>query len=917
MAREKLLLNTGWRIFVGDPPVIERRNDIMDQTYRQTRAENALGAARRDYDDSTWRMVTIPHDYIDEIEPNDKENGPHGSRPLVNAWYRRTFKIDAAREGDRITLLFDGVAIECDVYVNSMLLYHNTTAGTSFEVDITDVARFGDNINVVSVYCECKDKFEGWYYEGGGIYRNVWLCAQDRLAVDLWGTYVKAEDKGCHWDTEIETTIRNDYFDCKTAEVTNTLFDAAGNKVGEASDTLEVPFRSTAVLKQNIAVANPALWSIDEPNLYKMLTVVSENGKVVDEYETTYGYRTFEFSPEKGLLLNGKHVQIRGFANHMTYAGVGQAISKSMNEYRIKRMKDLGSNAFRCAHSPHDIALYDACDKLGMLVLDENRIFHSSSIVMAELESMIKRDRNHPSIFMWSLFNEEDSINRKLGQNMFRALSARVKQLDPTRPSTGATLFGLTAENSLEDHGVIGVNYNITWYDWVHEHYPNKAIYGSECAMRFTKTGIDAWREMDIRPWFMGGFMWTAWPQHNGHAYPIQYATLTPLDNIGEASDTFHQYAAYWSDDVPYCKVAPNWDFEDDMLGKPVTVTVFTNGDEAELFLNGESLGKKAVDKYEMASYEVAYQPGELKAIVTKDGKAFAEDSCKTAGEPVALKLSLRNIESVKADGSDVAIITASMVDKDGNETLKEIGKWIKFEANENGEIISSISSATRDTSVWAGNTSVQAYAGKAQVLVRSLAKDGDLIVTAAAEGLEGAKIIIEREAAEIKLVEAEPCHYIYKWKLCPIAYEKKPNMELIMKQDQSANWKYEDIGCGAPSMLMHIFPKNGMTNFAKGEKEGYLVYRAEAVVPAMNLKGKKVALEFEGIDGRADVYVRGEGKEAYGYKDFYVITEFDVGSLTVDCSNFVPGDKVIIWVCVDADKGNASVDWPVRWTLI
>ncbi|MBR3305244.1 MAG: DUF4982 domain-containing protein [Christensenellaceae bacterium] len=915
--RSKSLLNTGWRIFVGDPPVIERRNDIMDQTYRQTRAENAIGAARRDYDDSSWRTVTIPHDYIDEIEPTDKENGPHGSRPLVNAWYRRTFKIDNSNEGSRITLLFDGVSIECDVYVNSMLLWHNTTAGTSFEVDITDVARFGDNVNVVSVYCQCKDKYEGWYYEGGGIYRNVWLCTQNRLGVDLWGTYVHPEKEGDVWNTFIETTVRNDNFNDRAAVVNSTVIDKNGKEIGSSEDSIEVGYRSTAVLKQNISVSSPCLWDIDEPNLYTVRTKVYENGQLIDEYYTDFGYRTFDFDPEKGLLLNGKHVQVRGFANHQTYAGVGMAMSRSMNEFRIKRMKDLGSNAFRCAHNPHAPELYDACDRYGMLVLDENRIFHSSAIVMAEVESMLRRDRNHPCIFMWSLYNEEDSINRTLGQNMFRSLQAKVRQMDATRPCTGATLFGLTADHSLDDQDVIGVNYNITWYDWVHEHYPNKAIYGSECAMRFTRTGIDAWREMDIRPWFMGGFMWTAWPQHNGASYPTQYANLTPLDNIGASSETFHMYKAYWSDE-PYCKVTPDWDMEKNMTGEPVRITVFTNAEEAEVIVNGKSLGKRSVDKYEMVSFETEYVPGSVKAVAYNCGNAVAEDVSVTPGEPVAIALSLENIEPLKADGDDVAIITASLVDADGKVVLRDIGRWIHFDAVKNGEIVSSISSAITDTKIWENSSDVQANKGRAQVLVRSLKGEGDLIVTASAEGLLTAEISVKRETADIASVDSEPCHYIYKWKLCPVAFTKKPDMELMMKQDQSSFWKYEDVGCGAPSMLMHIFPKNGMTNFKKGDKEGYLVYKAETVIPSIDLKGKNPALEFEGIDGKADIYVLGEkGKKAVGKKDFYVITEFDVGSYTMDLTGFAPGEKVQIWVCVDADKGNAAISWPVRWTLI
>ncbi len=463
--REKLLMNGGWLFYNGVPEYVEVKRTTGDQTYRGSRAENARGPARMDFDDSGWRCVTIPHDFVYENGQDlvfDRNSGSTQEknaypRDRGEAWYRRYFTLGKEDRDKRITLLFDGAAMRTQVYVNSMLMKVNYTANIGFEVDITDIAKFEEEgPNVVAVHCDCHD-YEAWYYEGGGIYRDVYLIKTDKVAVDLWGTFVhskKLTDK--EWEVTVETTVRNDNYEDREVQVRSQLLDPKGNVAADiTSDPAWVSLRECRDFKQTVVLAKPKLWSLEARNMYLLKTTIYAEGKETDTYETPFGIRELKFDPDHGAFLNGKSVNILGFANHQWNLGVGAAMSDSMREIQMKAIRDMGGNGFRTAHAPHGPATYDYCDKYGLLMLDENRVFHSNDISVDEVTRMIKRDRNHPSVAIYSLYNEEDLFTREQGPKIFKHLGAVVRKLDPTRPLSGAMSYGIFNEGAYDGQDMI------------------------------------------------------------------------------------------------------------------------------------------------------------------------------------------------------------------------------------------------------------------------------------------------------------------------------------------------------------------------------------------------------------------------------------------------------------------------------
>ncbi|MBR6342521.1 MAG: hypothetical protein IKR65_01270, partial [Selenomonadaceae bacterium] len=482
--RTKQLMNRGWLYYFGSPSYKLPKYTSSDQQYRGSRAENARGPARRDYDDSKWEVVHLPHDFVavNGLSETDPFGGEHYDFPRDRgeAWYRRYFRLEEDDRDKQIFLHFEAVATVSEVYVNSMLLKTNHTAGIGFDVDITDVARFGYDYNVVSVHADCHD-YEAWYYEGGGITRNVWLVKTDKLAVDLWGTFVKSthlEDD--LWRLDIETEVANHDNVDRHAEVISHILDPEGKEAASVTSEGDFVKREHGMIRQSVTLQHPLLWDTEHCHLYRLVTEIVENGQTVDRYETNFGIREIRFDSEKGMFLNGRNLTIYGFANHMCYLGVGDAMSDSQREFHMRTIRDMGGNGFRTAHSPHGEATYDYCDRYGILVMDENRVFHSSDIVIDEVRRMVKRDRNHPSVCMWSLYNEEDTVTHETGRRIWRTLAEEARKLDDTRPMTGATSYGMFTEGAVDDYDIFGFNHQTMNFDALHKAHPGKPIYCSE-----------------------------------------------------------------------------------------------------------------------------------------------------------------------------------------------------------------------------------------------------------------------------------------------------------------------------------------------------------------------------------------------------------------------------------------------------
>ena len=896
-------MDFGWKFHKGDVDYKPSLNHM--RTYHYTKSESGMGPASLDFYDGDWRSVDLPHDYVVEGKPDPAFNNSHGSLARDNAWYRLTFKLDPQDHDKRVSLLFDGVATKCAVWVNGHPLTRNFTGGTSFDADFTDFANYGEEVNVVSVYID-NSEFEGWYYEGGGIYRHVWLIKTEKTAVGLWGTFIQSSmEKDDLWKSEIETTVLNDNYTNIEVSVFSEIVDPHGAVAARAESQATLGSRAETIVKHSAWVRKPELWSIEEPTLYTLNTYVIVDGEQVDDYQTVFGFRTISFDADTGFFLNGRNVKILGMANHQDNGCLGVALPDRVHEFRIKRLKEMGSNAYRCAHHPHAPEIYDACDRLGMLVMDETRWFDSSQEGLRQLASMMKRDRNHPSIIMWSVMNEEPIAEREAGLRIISSMADVVRKMDATRPATAAFYLGVLTPGMGESLDIIGINYQLELFDVTHKMYPHKPILSSESGQGFNPYGIDSWRQVDVRPYIMGIFPWTGLAYRGESRWPRLINSSGPIDQCGLPVNAYYMYKAYWTDE-PFANIDAHWNW-DGREGEKIEVVVFTNGDSAELFLNGRSLGEKAVDPYEMVKWAVAYEPGALKVIVKKAGLFHSEYVVETTGKPVKIKLVLEEA-GVKADGEDVAIVTAYAVDAQGRVVPTANDYLIEFSANEFGSILAAGSSSEGDHDICTEPRS-RTFRGFCQVFVKSSDNPGRLIVKAACEKLEGAEMAIDRGPCTRRpYVKPENNRFIPLWKMSPV-YKQSPDIDVIAKEDGTDSWVTVEAGHGSQSPFEGIIPRYyDLTKDSKIDL-AFVAYRADCIVPGHDFGDRDAVLHFERIEGRVEVIAAGEGKRV-GKKG----ADFIMGPMDVELPGFKPGDKVTIWVIIQGHATEDSMNRPVRW---
>jgi len=763
--RERVGLDFGWKFHRGDVVVVKDPEE--NWTYMATKAGHAVGAAGIEWDDSGWSNVDLPHDWAVAGDFDRTWNVDHGYRPRGVGWYRRRFQLAEADRGRRIGLEFDGVLTHATVWVNGVLVKRHFGGYMGFWADITDIAEFGEKENVVSVRVDATE-FEGWWYEGAGIYRHVWLTKTPAVHAERWGIFVKpVRTSGSEWQTHIETAVANEGDGEKHVRVRQRIFDTTGQVAGETESEATVGAWATVTVRQMIRIQGPRLWSIDEPSLYRLETHI-ESGAGLDRVETTFGYRHLRFDAEKGFFLNDRPVKIHGMCNHQDHAGVGAAVPDALWEYRIRRLKAMGCNAHRCAHNPPAPEFLDACDRLGMLVLDENRQFRVSDDVMEDLEGMVKRDRNHPSVFLWSIYNEEHIQERDQGASMARTMQRAVKALDDSRPVTAAVHHGVLAPEGVgRVLEVMGINYIQDNYDTYHKLCPGVPICATEMTAAFSTRGqyaedaargyCDAydrmapkfgtiartsWRMVAEREFVMGGFIWTGF-DYRGEPAPYKWPCINShfgvLDTCGFAKDVFYLYRAMWTDE-PMVHVLPHWNWAG-REGEEIKVWCYSNCEETELFLNGKSLGIRKVGRFEPAEWMVAYQPGVLRAEARKGGRTVAVDEIQTTGPAVRLVLEADRT-ALRADGRDATVVAVKGTDAAGRLVPTADNK-VKFSISGPGKIIGvgngDPSCHERDK---AGERSL--FNGLAQVVLQSGREPGRMVIQAQAEDLASGEVAVE-----------------------------------------------------------------------------------------------------------------------------------------------------------------------------
>ncbi len=758
------------------------------------------------YDDASWRELTLPHDWAVELPfafVHDSNVESHGFKPVGGlfpetsiGWYRKHFTVDAADSGRRYQIQFDGIFRNASVWLNGFYLGTNTSGYIGVAYDITDYVNFDrDNVLVVRVDAT---QYEGWFYEGAGIYRHAWLNQYDNLHVADGGQFVHAEVDGPHAVITVETTIKNEGpEDVTGCTVAAFITDREGRKVGETrEEPLAAPVNGGGTVIQKITVTDPRIWSLEDPYLYRVVSVVRSGGRVVDRVETRCGVRMLRFDATEGFFLNGKHLKIYGTNNHQDHAGVGSALPDYLQYYRIGLLKNMGVNACRTSHNPPTPAFLDACDSLGMLVLDENRLLNSSPEYMSQFERMIRRDRNHPSIFLWSIGNEEQWVQAgSHGKRLAQTFLARQRELDPTRTSTYAADMPNVYHGINEVIPIRGFNYRQFAVADYHRDHPLQPVLGTEMGSTVTTRGIyqkdtirgyvpdedmtsppwastaeQWWVLAAVNPYWIGGFAWTGF-DYRGEPTPFSWPNINShfgiMDMCGFPKNLYYYYQSWWTDkDVLH--ISPHWNWKDKMgqrgqPGQPVDVWVNSNADNVELFLNGKSLGKKDMPRNSHLNWSVNYEPGVLSAVGYKHGKKLTA-KVETTGGPVEVVLTPYKT-TMMADGEDVAVIDISVVDKEGRE-VPDADNLIRFSISGAGKIIgvgNGDPSSHEPDKCSDGAWQRSLFNGKCQVLVQSDKNSGAIKFEARATGLNtGSTDIITVSPASASALEMDKDYMLH-----------------------------------------------------------------------------------------------------------------------------------------------------------
>jgi beta-galactosidase len=714
--RERLSLDAGWKFHLGNE---------WGAAINLAKSGTGSGPASQSFSDASWRPVNLPHDWAVELPFDQNADGSHGFKTLGPgfpsnsvAWYRRTLELPAADAGKRLWLEFDGVFRDATVFVNGWFVGHHEGGYNSFRYDITDLAVPGGK-NVVAVRVDAS-QFEGWFYEGAGIYRHTWLVKTAPVAIAPDGVFVWSEFKNSvpesHAEIHVKTKLLNCGDDAKGWAVEYEIFDPEGKSLMIVdSEKAFINHGESEDHNLLLKAKKYSLWSPESPKLYKLVTTVESNGKVIDRQETAFGIRTVAFDKDKGFILNGKPYVLKGTCNHQDHAGVGAALPDALQYFRVAKLKEMGCNAYRTAHNPPTPELLDACDRLGLLVMDENRLLGSDAENLRRWEGHIRRDRNHPSVAIWSIGNEEfRTQGTPTGGRVAQTMQNLAHQLDPTRPVTINSDLGNQFSGVNEVIEVRGWSYHIGTnnMDAYHAQHPDQPNVGSEQgstvgtrgiytndpargyvsaydigATKWSNTAEQWWSFFAVRPWLSGGFVWTGF-DYRGEPTPYSWPCINShfgiFDTCGFPKDNFWYYQSWWTDQ-PVLHLLPHW-YWPGRDGEEIEVRALSNCRDVELFLNGRSLGKQTMPRNSQLIWKVKYAPGILSAKGYHGGKTVAETKIETPGAPAAVRLA-PDRAAIHADGADVCVVTVAVTDAQGR-VVPVATNLVHFELSGPGKII-------------------------------------------------------------------------------------------------------------------------------------------------------------------------------------------------------------------------------------
>lgn len=814
---EKFSLDKSWHFHNGDFPAPETNSHTA--SYMASKAGGAIGAASPDFSHDDWEKVDLPHDWAVYNEFEEKWGPANGYKKRGKGWYSKSFRLDEADKGKQLLIEFDGIATHSVIYFNGSVVGRNFSGYNSFIVDITDMAVYGEQLNTLTVFVDATI-IEGWWYEGAGIYRHVKLYKKNMCHITHWGVFVHPEKKTPDtWDALTDTTVENLSDDDKNLVLMSRIIDKDGNVVGKAETAFECKAGKSTLIKQSVLTYSPLLWDIDSPELYTMTSELLCDGEIIDSQTNKFGFRTISIDKDKGFFLNGRHVPLYGTCNHQDHAGVGVAVPDSIQDYRVKLLKEMGSNAYRCAHGNPAPEILDACDKYGLLVMDENRNFNTSSDGIEQLRCMVMRDRNHPSVVMYSLFNEEPLQGTPTGRKLAKTMRRVVEELDNTRFTVGAMNTGVTSEAGACDVlDMTGFNYITHTYDEFREKYPNMPMLGSENDSAFETRGVyktdyekhiidcydseaapwgntyrDGFKQIDTRKHILGMFIWTGF-DYRGEPTPFEWPSIGTqfgiMDTCGFKKDAFYLNKAFFTEE-PMIHVLPHWNWNE---GETVKVMTHTNCEEAELFLNGISLGKKAVDKYDMAQWEVEFVPGELSMTGYRDGIAVCTDSVKTS-EKAAKLLITPHKDFAYSD--DAVAVNVCAVDENGI-VVPYADNLVSFAVN--GGTVIGVGNGDPNSHEKDKAEKRCLFNGKCQAIVVPSNDANEMKITAAADGLEAAEIIlpVKKSPEQINYIASVDEKYIAKWRTNVALFSECPAHDMNIEDHDMNTWAVEAVGNGA-----------------------------------------------------------------------------------------------------------------------
>ena len=761
-----------------------------------------------DLNDTKWRKLNLPHDW--SVEGTFSKDNPAtvdgGALPGGIGWYRKTFILPNDAKDKMIYIDFDGVYEKSDVWINGHHLGFRPNGYISFRYELTPYLNFNGKKNVIAVKVDNSLQPNSRYYSGSGIYRNVWLVTTNKIAVDHWGTFVTTPViNNKEAVVKVETNIRNSTGQPAQAFINTKIYNATGKLVtSKKSEALSLTDSVTASV-ENINLSQPHLWSVEDPYLYKVLTEVSVNNKLIDQYESTLGIRYFNFDAANGFSLNGKPMKIKGVCDHHDLGALGSAINTRALERQLQILKAMGCNAIRTSHNPPAPELLMLCDKMGFIVMDEafdmweqakrkyDYHLYFKEWHTRDLEAQILRDRNHPSVFIWSIGNEIPEQTNANGYRIAKDLAATVRSLDTTRPITSANNHPGKGNQIIESgsNDIIGYNYHLKDVINFPEVFPGKKFIGTETTSAIETRGsydmpsdsirrwgggnkknqptntdytVSAYDNISV-PWghtheevwkvfkkydFLSGmFIWTGFDylgEPTPYPWPARSSYFGIVDLAGFPKDIYYMYQSEWTDKT-VLHILPHWNPEKNgtgwKTGEMVDVWAFyNNADEVELFLNGKSLGTKKKEGDDLhVMWRLQYEPGTIKAISRKNGKVVLTREIKTSGAPAKIVLEADR-SSIKADGKDLSFVTVKILDKDGN-IVPYADNLIDFKLNgpafiagvDNGNPISheSFKASYR-----------KAFHGLALAILQTEDKVGTITLTAISKGLEPATVVIK-----------------------------------------------------------------------------------------------------------------------------------------------------------------------------